>query len=313
MALKMKKKVFAFAAAFAVACSLFVCVSAASETKVYVTVSDDSGALVMKADSVTVSDIDGDGSLTVNDALYCAHEQYYNGGASDGYASENTQYGVSLTKLWGVSNGGSYGYYVNNSMAMSLSDVVSDGDYINAYVYTDTAAWSDTYCYFDSHNYTAEEGGSVRLTLKAVGFDEEYNPVSNPVSGAAIVIDGVKTEYVTAEDGSVSIALDKSGSFVISAVSDSQILVPPVSILKVDAVTAAPVSSDTADSSDVETDAQTEVQNPVSDESVTTAPAAVKTETAPATADSGIIVSAVVLSAAACAVSVTVAAGRKKK
>ena len=305
----MKKKVFAFAAAFAVACSLFVCVSAASET----TVSDDSGALVMKADSVTVSDIDGDGSLTVNDALYCAHEQYYNGGASDGYASENTQYGVSLTKLWGVSNGGSYGYYVNNSMAMSLSDVVSDGDYINAYVYTDTAAWSDTYCYFDSHNYTAEEGGSVRLTLKAVGFDEEYNPVSNPVSGAAIVIDGVKTEYVTAEDGSVSIALDKSGSFVISAVSDSQILVPPVSILKVDAVTAAPVSSDTADSSDVETDAQTEVQNPVSDESVTTAPAAVKTETAPATADSGIIVSAVVLSAAACAVSVTVAAGRKKK
>ena len=88
---------------------------------------------------------------------------------------------------------------------------------------------------------------------------------------------------------------------------------PPVSILKVDAVTAAPVSSDTADSSDVETDAQTEVQNPVSDESVTTAPAAVKTETAPATADSGIIVSAVVLSAAACAVSVTVAAGRREK
>ena len=316
MALKiMKKKIFSFTAALALACSLFVCASAADETKVYVTISDGSGSLVMKADSVTVSDADGDGSLTVNDALYCAHEQYFNGGAVSGYASESTQYGLSLTKLWGVSNGGSYGYYVNNTMAMSLSDTVSNGDYVNAYIYTDTVGYSDTYCYFDLHNYTTEENGSVTLTLMSIGFDDQYNPVSYPVSGASVVIDGAKTNYVTDDDGSVSIICDKAGSFVISAVSDGQTLVPPVSILTVNAVTTS-VSSDTADGdvqADAQTEAQTEAQASVTDDSVTNAPETVKTENSPATGDSGIIVSALALSAAACVVSVSAAVGKKKK
>ena len=128
-------------------------------------------------------------------------------------------------------------------MAMSLSDTVSNGDYVNAYIYTDTVGYSDTYCYFDLHNYTAEENESVTLTLMSIGFDDQYNPVSYPVSGASVVIDGAKTNYVTDDDGSVSIICDKAGSFVISAVSDGQTLVPPVSILTVNAVTTA-ISSD---------------------------------------------------------------------
>ena len=52
---------------------------------VYVTVSN-AGSLVLAQGAVTVTDIDNDGLLTVNDALYCAHEAKYDGGAEAGYA-----------------------------------------------------------------------------------------------------------------------------------------------------------------------------------------------------------------------------------
>lgn len=97
--------------------------------------------------------------------------------------------------------------------------------------------------------------------------------------------------------------------------SDGQTLVPPVSILTVNAVTTS-VSSDTADGdvqADAQTEAQTEAQASVTDDSVTNAPETVKTENSPATGDSGIIVSALALSAAACVVSVSAAVGKKKK
>ena len=45
--------------------------AAASET-VYVSIADDKGALVLPYRPVTVTDIDGDGALTINDALYAA-------------------------------------------------------------------------------------------------------------------------------------------------------------------------------------------------------------------------------------------------
>ena len=308
------KKTLCIIVALAVVCSaLGLCALGDDSALVYVTVSD--GRLQLANCKVEVSDSDGDHALTVNDALFAAHEKYFPGKAAAGYSFEQTDYGLSLTRLWGIENGGSYGYYVNNTMAMSLSDTVSNGDYVNAYIYTYTVGYSDTYCYFDLHNYTTEENGSVTLTLMSIGFDDQYNPVSYPVSGASVVIDGAKTNYVTDDDGSFSIICDKAGSFVISAVSDGQTLVPPVSILTVNAVTTS-VSSDTADGdvqADAQTEAQTEAQASVTDDSVTNAPETVKTENSPATGDSGIIVSALALSAAACVVSVSAAVGKKKK
>ncbi len=194
---------------------------------VYVTISDANGSLAMTQQQVAVTDIDSDGVLTINDALYCAHEASYEGGAEAGYASSQTEYGLSLDMLWGTANGGSYSYYVNNSSAMSLSDAIAEGDYINAYTYTDLTAWSDVYCYFDQNTVSTEENLEFSLTLSYCGYDANWNPVTLAVSDAVITVDGEATEFVTDENGKVTITL-AAGDYVLSAASENQTLVPPV-------------------------------------------------------------------------------------
>ena len=93
--------------------------------------------------------------------------------------------------------------------------------------YTDLETWSDTYCYFDKHDVN---GDKFTLTLSAAAWDENYNPVTVPVEGAVITINGEKTEFVTDAEGKADITISGAGTSVnvISAVSDTQILVPPV-------------------------------------------------------------------------------------
>lgn len=207
----------------------------ADSATVYLTLSDDDGKLVLSQEAITVTDIDQDGALTINDALYAAHELSYEGGAAAGYASSIGQYGLSLDKLWGVANGGGYGYAVNNVSAMGLADPIKDGDFINAYVYTDLVGWSDTYCYFDNHTLTVKAGESVTLTLSSAGYDESWNPITLPVEGAELTVNGVNTGIKTDSEGKATITLDDSGSFIISALSSTQTLVPPVCKVKVTA------------------------------------------------------------------------------
>ena len=216
--------------------------NAADSETVYVSIADDKGNLVLPYKPVTVTDIDGDGALTVNDVLYAAHDTYYTVG-STGYGSAQSDWGLSLTKLWGVENGGSYGYYVNNAGAMSLADPVSDGSYVAAFVYTDTSAFSDTYCYFDAQQVTdAIVGGSVMLTLSAAGFDENYAPITSPVANAEILINGNGTGIFTDTNGVAVIPFSAAGVYTVSAHSDSQTLVPPVCLVSVGET--APQTSD---------------------------------------------------------------------
>lgn len=204
-----------------------------NSANVYITIADKDGKLAITQERITVTDIDGDGALTINDALYLAHEAKYDGGAAAGYASEVGAYGCSLAKLWGAANGVSYGYYVNNRSAMSLTDVVKEGDYINAYVYTDLTAWSDTYCYFDVNTVKTEAGKEVVLTLSAAGYDANWQPITVPVNGATIMVDGMATEYKTDKGGKVVITLGTKGTHIISAKSDTQTLVPPACVVNV--------------------------------------------------------------------------------
>lgn len=198
---------------------------------VYVTVSD-KGSLAVTQRRVTVTDTDGDNALTLNDALYCAHESAYNGGAAAGYATTDTQWGISMTKLWG-DIGGNYGYYVNNASAWSLADTVKAGDYVTAFVYADADSYSDTYCFFDVNTLSAKVGRQITLTLKAATFDADYNPVTLPVEGATVTLNGKATEYKTDKYGKVTFTADADGTFVVSAASDTMTLVPPVCMLTV--------------------------------------------------------------------------------
>lgn len=215
---------------------LFGCMStafAASESAtVYVTVSN-KGELAVAQQKVTVKDIDGDNVLTVNDALYAVHKAKYKGGADAGYSYYiHKDYGLSLGKLWGDSSG-NFGYYLNNSSCWSLADTVKNGDYLNAFVYSDGKYFSDIYCFFEANTVSAEKGEEIALTLKGAGYDASWNPVTVPVKGATITVNGEKTAIKTDANGNATISIEKNGTYVISAVSSTQTLVPPVCTAKI--------------------------------------------------------------------------------
>lgn len=222
----MKKLLSILTTVAVICCLLGVSAAADASAKVYVTVAN--GGLELANSEVTVTDIDGDGALTINDALYAAHESYFKGGAAAGYASEMSDYGLMLTKLWGIENGGSYGYYVNNASAWSLADPVKDGDYVNAFVYQDTKAFSDRYCYFDRAVADVNQGENPAFVLNGVYFDKNYTAYSAPIAGAEITVNGEKTGIVTDEEGRFSgLTFAGQGVYTVSAVSSTETLVAP--------------------------------------------------------------------------------------
>ena len=222
----MKKLLSILTTVAVICCLLGVSAAADASAKVYVTVAN--GGLELANSEVTVTDIDGDGALTINDALYAAHESYFKGGAAAGYAYEMSDYGLMLTKLWGIENGGSYGYYVNNASAWSLADPVKDGDYVNAFVYQDTKAFSDRYCYFDKAVADVNQGENPAVVLNGVYFDENYTAYSAPIAGAEITVNGEKTGIVTDEEGRFSgLTFAGQGVYTVSAVSSTETLVAP--------------------------------------------------------------------------------------
>ena len=205
----------------------------ADEISAYVSITDSKGELVMAYEKLAVSDADGDGSITINDALITAHEQKHPQGSA-AFKSEQTEYGVSLVKLWNEENGGSFGYYLNHASAWSLLDNIKDEDHIKAYAFTDLEMWSDTYSYFSADCMTVKAGEAFEISLIASAYDANWNPVSLPVADAVIAINGAASESVTNAEGSATLAIDKAGTYVISAASETMTLVTPVCIVTVE-------------------------------------------------------------------------------
>lgn len=208
---------------------------------VYVTISNEE--LKLANAKIEVTDADGDGIITINDALYLAHEKSFGGGAIAGYATEKVSEELAITKLWGSSAVGAYGCYLNNAEASSLLCELSEGDIVYAFIYTDSYGFTDAYSYFDVANLKVSVGGEITLTLKylVVGsdfgsdfdsdvesdFDSENNVSALSLAGAFITLNGRETTYVTDSDGKVTVKLSEIGTYVISATSNLN-LVPPV-------------------------------------------------------------------------------------
>ncbi len=223
------KKLFSVMLAFLMVMGCMSITSFADDVSatVYVSIAN-KGQLVTGQTKVTVTDIDGDNALTVNDALYAAHEAVYPGGAKEGYSYyTHKDYGLSIGKLWGDTSG-NFGYYINNSSCWSLADSVKNGDYLNAFVYSDSKNYSDKYCFFSSYTVTADANSDIELTLTGAGYDSNWNPVTLPVANAEITVDGKTTGVKTGENGKATIQISGAGEHIISAVSASETLVPPV-------------------------------------------------------------------------------------
>jgi hypothetical protein len=192
---------------------------------VYVTIAH--GDIHIAQASVAISDEDADGALTINDALIAAHDQYYKDG-TDGFGSEMTSFGLSLTRLWGDESG-NFGYAVNNvPAATDLTGAIKAGDHIYAYIYTDATTFSDMFSYFDQSSVQLKAGEELTLTLNALSYDENWALVASPVKGATILINGKDSGVVTDAQGKATIKLNDNGSFVLSATHADMLLVPPV-------------------------------------------------------------------------------------
>lgn len=221
------KKAFAFVLLAVLTLLLCLPVSA-EEITVFVTVVD--GTPVLAYRPVTVTDADSDGALTISDALACAHAAYCPAGAS-GFGTEQTAFGISMTKLWNKDNGGGYGYYHNDAAPMSLADPVSNGDRVTAFLYQDMKFYSDTYAFFDKYEVS---GKDISLTLYTAGYDADWNPVTSPAAGMSILVDGVPSGFVTGEDGKVTLTLDGKAHEITAEKADTVLVTPYCRVLASD-------------------------------------------------------------------------------
>ncbi|MCD7756433.1 MAG: PQQ-binding-like beta-propeller repeat protein, partial [Firmicutes bacterium] len=185
---------------------------------------------------VTVTDLDGDGQFTLDEALQAAHETY---NTADGYETVTTTYGISVCKLWGVETY-SVSFYRNDVFTNAVTlEYLSDGDKVTAYTYADTTAWSDRYSFFTDASEYCTLGTSVTLTLNCWCYDSTWDLVQAPVENAIVGVYDLDTGVYTAledgtlttgADGTVTITFPEAGTYYVTAkaASGDAPLVPAV-------------------------------------------------------------------------------------
>ena len=228
------KKIVSLALAALLCLSLLGCGAKKEVPTVSVEVAvSDEGKLAVAYQSVAVPDEDGDGSVSIDAVIAAAHDAFYEGGAAKGYASEEGEYGMTITKLWGVENGGSYGYCLNDASALP-TDAVKAGDALYVYSFTDLTSWSDTYTYFTAHRAAAKAGEEVRVELKMIAYDENWNMVEQPCADAELTVNGESAGVSTGEDGSAVLTFTDKGEYVVSCTAADRVLVPAVCVVTVE-------------------------------------------------------------------------------
>ena len=301
----MKKTITVFSAALMAFSAMSVSAFAAEDAvKINITVSDDKGQFVVTQEELNVTDADNDGKLTIEDAFLLIHDAKFEGGAEQGFAYTDNNGSKFISKFWGVENGGSYGYYVNDAMSYSLNDELKDNDFLNAYIYQDAASYSDSYSFFDVKKAEAKEEDEITLTLKHVAFDQNWNAFNEAVEGAVITIDGKDTEFKTDAEGKAVIKLTDAGKHVISAKKEGVILVPAVCIAEVAEAPEAPSSSETTtprneDSSSTAQSSSTAESSSAAQSSTAASSTAATGETSVSTGDAGVAVPAAIAAIAA--------------
>ena len=199
------------------------------------------GEVKLALADVTVTDLDFDGTITVGEALVAVHDTYYEGGAEAGYATATSQWGESITKLWGDENA-SIMYWKNNESCYSLSDALEAGDVLYAYTFKDEETYSDAYAWFDKSEYTSEDGTLAVKISKSI-FDENWTPSVVPEIGAAITVYDADLKEVDPalynvkdnDDGSYRLVFLEKGEYIIVATNEKTNIVPAIAAVSVTA------------------------------------------------------------------------------
>ena len=168
--------------------------------------------------SVTVVDLDGDGKLTLDEALKAAHKAYL---TAEDYIAETSDEGFVIRKFWG-SEPQSLTFFKNGKRVKTDADKTSlrAGDEIHASI--DAAAG---YCKFDSAEIKAAPGEEFSLTLAdGDGIPLEGIQIGTWKEGVFTPLTG----KVTDKNGEVKLVFTELGEYLLTAQGDAEnALLPP--------------------------------------------------------------------------------------
>ena len=177
-------------------------------------------------------------------------------GKSDGSASSDGLDGVN------------WGYAVNNTdpgVGMG-SYSLKNNDAVTIYGLWGGGTWPNNvetnYSYFENSTLNTTVSKKTTVSLKGVGYDENYNPIVKSISNATVVAAKYENEASTAttgnavslvqtdENGTATLSFDKAGTYVLSAYrldSDDKHsnISRPYGIVKVLAAVTAPTAPPT--------------------------------------------------------------------
>ena len=200
----------------------------------------DKGNIVVPDETVTVIDLDKSGNFNVDEVLYAAHEEFYEGGAKAGYSSAYGDFGLYITALWGDLSG-NFGYWCNDAACWSLEDIVEPDDSVFAFVYQNTNFW-DSYSKFSQKDYTTVQESDALITLEKSGYDAEWNTIFEPHKGATLKLYDEDFKEISADaynvtdngDGTYSVSVKDTGVYKLAAYDNAAPIVPNLCNLVVD-------------------------------------------------------------------------------
>ncbi len=218
----MKKRLVSIVLALAVLfCSVSVCAYGDTDITVYLSISR-YGELVRSEDEEFMAYVpvvlNGDENYNLDDVFKKAHRLYYPLG-EDGYASSEGDWGLGIDMLWGDTSG-NFGYQVNAGQenVMGLTHPVEDGDYIDVCIYRNLYPDTESYSRFDIQRGEVFCGQEISLALSyASGYDDYWNAIYSPCDGASVFVNGNEAEYITDENGEVTLSFSKPGTYIITA------------------------------------------------------------------------------------------------
>ena len=181
---------------------------------------------------VTVTDRNGDGKFTYDEAMAAAHKAYYEKGEV-GFAMD----GSMCSMLWGVETKNLCFYRNNEQTGYIDGQSITANDNLVAFPYMDTTGFSDRYGFFNQETVSAKTDEAVTLNLQGQGYNESWVMTTEPVVGAELEVyqNGKfqKLNVVTDDKGNSTISFDKAGKYVVSAQKSGIKWIPPVCIVTV--------------------------------------------------------------------------------
>ena len=177
-------------------------------------------------------------------------------GKSDGSASSDALDGVNW--LYAVNNTdpgvGMGSYSLKNNDAVTIYGLLGGGTWPNNV--------ETNYSYFENNTVNTTVSSKTTVSLKGVGYDENYSPIVKAISNATVVAAKYENETSTAttgnavtlaqtdDNGVATLSFDKAGTYVLSAYrldSDGKHsnISRPYAIVKVLAAVTTPTATPT--------------------------------------------------------------------